>query len=130
MRKAALDRILGLSVIGACFACGASPAYEAKAPATVALPANQVVVVPADRVVEKCPCDGDAESSPRAPDKSVQYVHVTEWQSPAAAKRAEAFVAEDPLRFRVSTPPPALTMHQGIPETRVHRMGRTRFGRW
>ena len=110
-------RILGLSVIGACVACGASPAYDAKTPNSVTVPTNEVMVVPADRVVDKCPC-GDERT------KSVQYVHVTEWQSPAAAQRAEAMVAEDPSRFRASTPAPgALTMHRPIPETRVYRSG-------
>lgn len=129
MRKAALDRLLGLSVIGACFGCGASPVHEAKAP-TVTVPANEVVVVPADRVVDKCPCDSDEQATPASPRKSVEYVHVTEWQSPGAAKRAEAFVAEDPSRFRSAHPVPVLSMHQGIPETRVHRLGHTRFGRY
>jgi hypothetical protein len=126
MRKAALDRLLGLVVIGACAACGASPAYEAKTPATVTVPTNEVMVVPADRVVEKCPCDGERSADGPTWAKPVQYVHVTEWQSPASAKRAEAFVAEDPSRFRASgPPPPALSMHQPIPETRIVRMGRS-----
>lgn len=127
MRKAAVERLVGLTVIGACAACGASPAYETKTPATVTVPANEVVVLPADRVVEKCPCDGD-RGEVEAPTwaKRVEYVHVTEWQSPASAKRAEAFVAEDPSRFRASgPPPPALSMHQGIPETRITRLGRS-----
>jgi hypothetical protein len=125
MRKAVLHRVVGLTVIGACAACGASPAYEAKSP-TVTVPASDVVVVPADRVVEKCPCDGEREADAPSWAKRVQYVHVTEWQSPDSAKRAEAYVAEDPSRFRASTPPPpALSMHQAIPETRIQRMGRS-----
>ena len=130
MRTPALDRILGLAVLGACVACGASPAYDAKTPATVAVPSNEVMVVPADRVVDKCPCGAEGATANPAQAKSVQYVHVSEWQSPAAAKRAEAFVAEDPSRFKASTPAPgALTMHQPIPETRVYRMGRSGW-RW
>lgn len=125
MRKAVLGRVLGLTVIGACVACGASPAYETKSPATVALPANEVVVVPADRVVEKCPCHGTGDAEAPTWPKRVEYVHVTEWQSPASAKRAEAFVAEDPSRFRSPHPLPALSMHQGIPETRITRLGRS-----
>ena len=126
MRKAVVERLVGLTVIGACAACGGSPAYETKTPATVALPANEVIVVPADRVVEKCPCDGAGEGEAPTPPRRVEYVHVTEWQSPASAKRAEAFVAEDPSRFRSSgPPPPALSMHQGIPETRITRLGRS-----
>lgn len=124
MRKAVLGRIVGLTIIGACAACGASPAYEAKSP-TVSVPANEAMVVPADRVVEKCPCDGEREGEASSRSKGVEYVHVTEWQSPASAKRAEAFVAEDPSRFKSPHPVPALSMHRGIPETRIYRMGRS-----
>lgn len=115
MRKLTLDRILVLTVAGVCAACGSSPAYESKTPAAV-------MVVPADRVVEKCPCD-DADEQAR-PRQSVEYVPVEAWQSPPAAQRAEAFVAQDPNRFHAATPPPpALTMHRAIPETRFSRMG-------
>ena len=81
------------------------------------------MVVPADRVVEKCPCDEDVAQAPPQ-RKSVEYVSVDAWQSPPAAKRAEAFVAENPDRFHAASPaPPALTMHRPIPETRFSRMG-------
>ena len=116
MRSPTLDRILVLAVVAACAACGTSPAYESKTPAAV-------MVVPADRVVEKCPCDGDADQAPPQ-RKGVEYVHVDAWQSPPAAKRAEESIAENPNRFHASTPPPpALTMHRPIPETRFSRMG-------
>jgi len=119
MRKPSLDRVLALSVLGASVGCGASPVNEPKTP-------TAVFIVPADRVVEKCPCDGDDEAPPLR--KPVEYVHVDQWQSPPAAKKAEAFIAENPSLFATPGDPPAkLTMHQGIPETRIIRLGRWRY---
>ena len=116
MRKPTFDRILALGALGACVGCGSSPAYESKTPAAV-------MVVPADRVVEKCPCDDDAAQA-LPPRKRVEYVKVEDWQSPPAAQRSEAFIAQNPDRFHASAPPPpALTMHRPIPETRFSRMG-------
>lgn len=116
MRRRKLDGLLALTVVGACAACGTSPGYESKTPAAV-------MVVPADRVVEKCPCDEEAGQAP-AQRKSVEYVRTDEWQSPPAAHRAETFIAENPRRFVSNAPPPpALSLHQGIPETRFSRMG-------
>lgn len=103
----------------ACFACGASPAQESKTPV-------QVMIVPADRVVEKCPCD-DQEDAAAPRRKPTEYVHVGEWQSPRSALRAEAAIAKSP-RGTVGESGyvdlPQLTLHQGIPEGRVSRMGR------
>lgn len=116
MRRRTLDGLIGLTVVGACVGCGTSPAYEAKTPGTV-------MVVPADRVVEKCPCDEQVEQAPPQ-RKSVEYVQWDEWQSPPAAQRAESFIAANPNRFRASAPPPpALLLHQPIPETRFAWMG-------
>lgn len=116
MRKPTLERIIVLAFVSACAACGSSPAYEAKTP-------TAVMVVPADRVVEKCPCDAADEQAPPQ-RKRIEYVHVSQWQSPPAAQRSEATIAENPNAFRSSLPPPpALTMHRPIPETRFSRMG-------
>jgi hypothetical protein len=85
------------------------------------VPANEVVVVPADRVVDECPPE-----SQRMRAGKVEYVPMAAWQSPDAAKRAEAFIAENPSSIRSSGAPlPALTMHQPIPETRIYRLGRS-----
>lgn len=104
----------------ACFACGTSPAQESKTPA-------RMIVVPADRVVEKCPCGGDEDEAAMPARKATEYVHVGEWHSPPSARRAEAEIAKSPrgtIGESGYVELPRLTLHQGIPEGRVHRMGR------
>lgn len=90
--------------------------------------APPAVVVPADRVVEKCPC-GEDEEADDCTRKPVEYVHVTAWQSPPSARRVEEHVAAQPAvgagGGRIVMP--KLTMHQGIPEGRAWRLGRFRY---
>ena len=112
----------------ACFACGASPAQDAKTPSQ-ASEVRQVMIVPAERVVEKCPCDEDAlESAPTA-RKPVEYVSVDEWEPPMAARRIERRIAPRGSAPATYVNLPKLTLHRGIPEGGVTRMGYG-YGSW
>lgn len=108
--------MLCVVAVAGCFACGPSPAYEAKAPV-------RVVEVPADRVVEKCPCE-DAEDDAPTARKPIAYVPVSEWQSPPAAKRSEEEIAASPRNGAGYVELPKLTLHQGIPTGRAYRLAR------
>ena len=106
----------------ACFAigCGPSPALQPATPV-------RVVRVPAERVVQKCPCDEDDEAdedeAASPPKKPLEYVQIDEWQPPPSVQALEARVAP-----RGNAPPtyvqlPRLTMHREIANTTIYRRG-------
>lgn len=124
----ALAHRVSILLATACFACGASPAQESKTP-WQASAVSQVMIVPADRVVERCPCDDDALDSASTARKPVEYVPVDEWQPPMAARRIESRIAPRGSAPATYVNLPKLTLHRGIPEDRVTQMGYG-YGSW
>lgn len=59
-----------------------------------------------------------------APAKPTEYVRADEWQSPPAAKRAEAEIDEAPKQPAGPVDLPPLKRHQGIPKDRAYRLAR------
>lgn len=84
----------------------------------------QVVRVPADRVVEACPCNADDDEDalpPLAVKKPVEYVRLDAWEPPPSVKEIEARIeprgnkAPDYVRL------PSLTLHREIPPATMAR---------
>ena len=81
-----------------------------------------VVVVDCDDLEDADQDDGESAATP--PKKPVEYVHITEWQSPPAARDIEGRIEP-----RGSKPPeyvhhPTLTKHREIAPTTTYRTGR------
>lgn len=101
-------------------ACGASPAAPARTAGAV-----EVVPVPADRVVQRCPSDDDEDEAP-AP-RGVEYVRLEDWQAPPSVAHLESQLPPRGAEPPAYTQFPRLTLHQSIPSTsfRATRYWRT-----
>jgi hypothetical protein len=107
----------------ACFAigCGPSPALPPPTPV-------RVVRVPAETVVQVCPCDHDDDEvddddAPPPPRTPLEYVRIDEWQPPPSVQELEARVMprgnKPPTYLRL----PRLTMHREITNATAYRRG-------
>lgn len=66
----------------------------------------------------------DAKAADAPARKPIEYVPVTKWESPPAAKRSEDEVASGAQRPAGYVDLPKLTRHQDIPNGSARRLGR------
>jgi hypothetical protein len=118
-RSPALVALLFTAVAAASTACGASPRNAR--PAEV--PIGAVRVVPASQVIGECHCDDEEEAQwlpegEAAPQRSVEYVKLSDWTPPPQVLEVEAQVpprGDAPLTI---TQFPKLTLDREIGSSR------------
>jgi hypothetical protein len=102
--------------------CGRSPAMPS-APVKL-VRAENGRAVPCNCADDDDDDDLDDDATTKHRRGPVEYVHMSEWQAPASAQRAEAGIAPRGSATPTYIEFPKLTLHKPIPETTVSGRGR------